>query len=149
VTIWSKTPKGKEIQKRSKQKYAASEHGKQHLIAQRNRPEHKAKTKTRLRKQYLRQKASVAGRYNRWDSELRTNYGIDVEDWARLYNNQNRQCAACRRRLNFDKHTHIDHNHSTGKVRGLLCRWCNAAVGHSFENIENLEAIIGYLKSHA
>lgn len=40
----------------------------------------------------------------------------------------------------------IDHDHFTGKVRGLLCVQCNAALGQFKESIDNLERAIKYLK---
>ena len=43
---------------------------------------------------------------------------------------QENKCAICRKVFDDRKHTHVDHNHTTGKVRALLCNQCNLAVGH-------------------
>jgi hypothetical protein len=40
----------------------------------------------------------------------------------------------------------MDHNHDTGKFRGMLCNFCNRGLGNFFDNIENLEKAILYLK---
>ena len=40
----------------------------------------------------------------------------------------------------------MDHNHDTGKFRGMLCNHCNRGLGNFFDNIENLEKAILYLK---
>ncbi len=42
----------------------------------------------------------------------------------------------------------IDHNHTTGEVRGVLCSNCNIALGHSKDDIESLKRMINYLESH-
>ena len=43
---------------------------------------------------------------------------------------------------------HIDHNHETNKVRGLLCPSCNKGLGHAYDSIEILESWIKYLKEN-
>jgi hypothetical protein len=42
----------------------------------------------------------------------------------------------------------VDHDHQTGKIRGLLCAKCNTLAGHSQENLAILRAVIEYLKRH-
>lgn len=46
---------------------------------------------------------------------------------------------------NFKKSLSIDHNHQTGKVRGLLCHHCNVGLGHFKDNIELLNSALDYL----
>lgn len=60
---------------------------------------------------------------------LRRQYGITVEDWARMFEAQGGKCALCLRRLLFDRTTHVDHCHVTSAVRGLLCNGCNRTLG--------------------
>ena len=92
----------------------------------------------------------VAFHYRRFDAQLRHYYGIDLEDWARMYNAQGGKCAIDpNHKLGFDRYTHVDHDHKTGEVRGLLCHHCNRALGGVMDNIEVLKKMIDYLEKHA
>lgn len=55
-------------------------------------------------------------------------------------------CDACGRVLDR-RNMHIDHDHTTNRVRGLLCINCNAALGNVNDSIERLEALIAYLQN--
>lgn len=70
-------------------------------------------------------------RIKRLDAEkrFRHEYGIDFEDWARMYEAQEYRCALCSERLDFGRRTCVDHCHRSGRVRGLLCQSCNVGVG--------------------
>lgn len=59
--------------------------------------------------------------------------------------NQCGRCPCCSIVLPFHKEC-IDHNHSTGRVRGILCGKCNAALGLANDNIETLRGMIAYLE---
>jgi hypothetical protein len=80
-----------------------------------------------------------------FDYHLRYTFGIDAEDWARLFNAQNQNCAVCLRRLLGDKSTHVDHCHATGKVRGLLCLDCNTSIGRFGDDPNILLRAVAYL----
>lgn len=62
-----------------------------------------------------------------------TKYGITEEDFLSLYVEQMGRCAICLDECDRDK-IHIDHNHETGEVRGLLCGSCNRAIGYLKDN---------------
>lgn len=63
---------------------------------------------------------------------------------------QEYRCAICRRTEEETKRMfHADHNHETGKLRGLLCSDCNTGIGLLRENEEVLTAAIEYLRKHA
>lgn len=57
---------------------------------------------------------------------LRSRYGLTLEQYDRMLLDQQGCCLGCGR---SDKKLHVDHNHATGAVRGLLCFSCNAALG--------------------
>jgi hypothetical protein len=65
-------------------------------------------------------------RESRASLRLRRTYGIWLGDYRRLYDEQGGCCAGCG---DFHERLHVDHCHRTGRVRGLLCRVCNLALG--------------------
>jgi DNA-directed RNA polymerase subunit RPC12/RpoP len=67
------------------------------------------------------------------------------EIYEEMYTEQSGKCFTCNN--NYDI-LYIDHNHSTNKLRKLLCRDCNSAIGFLKENINTLNNIIKYLKKH-
>ena len=50
-------------------------------------------------------------------------------------------CAACK----TDRPQHVDHDHKTGRVRGMLCFLCNQALGNVRDDIKRLHGLIDYL----
>jgi hypothetical protein len=59
-------------------------------------------------------------------------YGISVQDFRRMLSGQRGRCAICSAKSPPKRKTrwlHIDHNHASGRVRGLLCSRCNGALG--------------------
>jgi hypothetical protein len=58
-------------------------------------------------------------------------YGITREQYDALYALQGGCCALCQRATGVSKKLAVDHDHATGKVRGLLCGTCNKIVGHA------------------
>ncbi len=69
---------------------------------------------------------------------------LELVNW---YKKQNKVCSVCTiTELKYGKTLNIDHNHSTGELRGLLCFNCNAGLGNLQDSIENLESAIQYLK---
>lgn len=64
----------------------------------------------------------------RKEKKLIARYGITLEQQKQMLSNQNGKCGICPNLLNEDN-LHTDHNHKTGKVRGLLCVPCNHAIG--------------------
>lgn len=82
---------------------------------------------------------------NYWkDVRLRSKYGITLGMFDEMYAAQKGLCAICRKRQG----TAVDHNHLTGKIRGLLCVPCNAGLGNFKENTEWLQNAMEYLKHH-
>jgi hypothetical protein len=76
-------------------------------------------------------------------NDLKTRYGLSKRsDYARLVLAQNGCCAICKLGLSLS----IDHCHLTNKVRGLLCRNCNTALGMLKDSPELLQSAIEYLK---
>jgi hypothetical protein len=53
-------------------------------------------------------------------------------------------CAVCGK---SSKTLQVDHDHTTGEVRGLLCRWCNLLLGNAHDSVKILENAATYLKT--
>jgi len=70
-----------------------------------------------------------------------TKYGLTDEQFARLMDEQCGLCAIC----GTPDPTHIDHDHETMVVRGVLCLACNVGLGSFRDSVGNLEAAIDYL----
>lgn len=75
-------------------------------------------------------------------------YGINLSDYNKLLQEQNNSCAICGCLCSSGKRLAVDHDHATGKVRGLLCGNCNLALGKFQDSISLLNTAIGYLTKH-
>lgn len=82
------------------------------------------------------------GKDKRYVARLRTEYGLTTEDYENLQVAQQWRCAICEK----EKQLIVDHNHSTGKVRGLLCNPCNQALGLFKDDPARLRSAIAYLE---
>lgn len=76
---------------------------------------------------------------------LKRNYKIIIEDYEKLSKSQNGKCAICRKECVTGKVLAVDHCHTSGKVRGLLCMRCNRAVGLLEDSTDNLRRALKYL----
>ena len=77
---------------------------------------------------------------------LKNKYGITEEDYDNFYVEQNGCCAICNKHQSkINRRLSVDHNHKTGKVRGLLCDNCNCGIGNLKDKVSNLESAIIYL----
>ena len=65
----------------------------------------------------------------RRDDTLRRRYGIGTDEYDALYEKQGGRCAFCGGTSNGRGRLAVDHDHATGRVRGLLCFTCNTALG--------------------
>lgn len=76
-------------------------------------------------------------------------YNISVELYEKMLLEQNNLCKICKKPSKSGIQLAIDHDHTTGKVRGLLCTNCNIGLGFFKDNILILEETIRYLKSNS
>lgn len=70
-------------------------------------------------------------------------FGISLEEYNEMYSSQGGVCAICS--LKEDKQLAVDHDHITGKVRGLLCFRCNSSIGKFEDSSELLRKAANYL----
>lgn len=84
---------------------------------------------------------------DRWDAIIRRTYGISLEEYYKLIEYQGGGCAVCGRKQEPDgRKLSIDHDHTTGKVRGILCYSCNKALGLFYDIPERLDKAAEYLR---
>jgi len=79
------------------------------------------------------------------NGHLLRKYKITLEQYNELFEKQNGRCAICKQKPT-KRRLDVDHNHKTGKVRGLLCLACNAGIGQLDDDINILQEAINYLK---
>ena len=109
---------------------------------------YQTENKSRFKQHYQDNKPRFALRARR--NHLRREYGISLDDYQNLLKNQNGVCKICKRHenKNLQGGLSVDHCHKTGKVRGLLCRECNAGLGKFKDDIEIMQTAIEYLKQN-
>lgn len=76
------------------------------------------------------------------DKEAAKRYNISLEEYDNWIN-KNPNCNICGIKL---EQPHIDHDHNSGKVRGVLCKSCNWGIGHMNDNVDILKSAINYLE---
>ena len=75
-------------------------------------------------------------------------YGINIEDYERMYAEQGGVCKICSLPANHNStHLCIDHCHETGKVRALLCDKCNRGLGYFKDDTRLLKRAAHYIRS--
>jgi Recombination endonuclease VII len=90
-----------------------------------------------------------AGRLSQKFVGIKCRYGLTQEQYTKMLEDQNGCCACCPVKLDSSCKNlipHVDHEHSTKRVRGLLCGMCNRGLGQFKDSINNLEAAVEYLK---
>jgi hypothetical protein len=80
-------------------------------------------------------------------------YGLSLEQRKELFDSQNGLCLVCCCEMNLEgglkaNQAVIDHCHSSGKIRGMLCNLCNQGLGHFKDNVSFLEKAIKYLEEN-
>lgn len=81
---------------------------------------------------------------------LKRKFGISSDDYDRMLSEQGGGCKICGKTEAEERNSFlcVDHCHSTGKVRGLLCDDCNVALGRVKDDVAILRAAITYLEEH-
>jgi hypothetical protein len=95
---------------------------------------------TEKRREHRRSKPELVRKAN-----LKACYGLSPEKYDQMVDDQNNSCAICR--TNNIK-LFVDHNHSTGTVRGLLCHHCNSMLGYAKEDPTIMVRGVQYLNDN-
>lgn len=79
---------------------------------------------------------------------VRRKYGLSWEDYTRLFDRQKGECALCQSGHDLLEvgGLCVDHDHDTGKVRGLLCKGCNSALGALGDSVRAIRHVLAYLE---
>lgn len=87
-----------------------------------------------------------ATRDKAWERRIEKTYGISAEEYWEIHYFQGGVCALCRRATGKVRKLAVDHDHQTGKIRGVLCKTCNAKIlGHARDEVEFFQRCIDYL----
>ena len=82
------------------------------------------------------------------DKKLQRSFGISYQEYLTMLEAQGGCCAICGTNdTGKRKAFAVDHNHDTGRIRGLLCSNCNTGIGNLRDNVELLERAIDYLRN--
>lgn len=92
-----------------------------------------------------RRRAHYATKGRDWT--LRYHYGITLADEQALIIRQGGGCAICHSKFKRAKFRHVDHDHTTGVVRGVLCHLCNKGLGLYHDDPTLLRAAAAYLEA--
>ena len=106
-----------------------------------------AKCKNCWNKYYTERNKRIYDPVKERDRALRKNFGITLEEYTEIYNSQGGECAICNQPS--DEALHLDHNHTTGDNRGLLCRACNHSLGLLKEDMQTIMNMYEYLMKWA
>lgn len=103
--------------------------------------------KDRWRDPVARGKLQAQSKQRR-DANPGRDFGMTAEQYAVLVAASNGRCAICDRSPGKTRH-HIDHDHDTGLIRGLLCHNCNRGLGYFLDQPNLLRAAAAYLERYS
>jgi len=106
------------------------------------RPGNREKQLSRKREYYRRLRVEIL------DKDVKRKYGLSSAEYRKLLDAQDGRCAICKRtpeEVGRFRRLDVDHDHGTGKVRGLLCAWCNRGIGMFADDAALLLSAVAYL----
>lgn len=115
-------------------------------IKQREREEvYRSNQRKRLRKKYSE---SETFRNQIRQQSFQRRYGISLEEYNSLLSEQGSKCKICKaHETQLKRKLAVDHSHTTGRVRGLLCSECNLMLGKFNDDVVLLKTASKYLRS--
>jgi hypothetical protein len=112
----------------------------------RSDPKNLAKSVERTRSWHEQNKDYV--KRSKRGRDLKRLYGITIDQFDSLLKEQDFKCKLCGTPHTDQKYLHVDHCHTSGHVRGLLCTKCNTGLGLFNEDLELLTKAMQYLKEN-
>jgi hypothetical protein len=92
-------------------------------------------------------RSTLEGKRKRRDAGLRRWYKISIDEYESLLAKCEYKCQICGGEGDDRTGLHVDHDHQTNKVRGLLCGNCNRALGGVRDNLEIALSLVEYIRS--
>jgi hypothetical protein len=139
------TAQAREYSRNNREKINARNRTDKHRASMR---QYRAKNSARINEQMRALRASDRERFRRYDRKRRLiKLGATLEEYEALLEAQGGVCAICQGPPNGKDPDiyHIDHDHETGVLRGLLCHSCNTSLGHFRDDVATLRRAIEYL----
>lgn len=113
-----------------------------------NEPGYKEKLRKQTKEWYEGNKIQKNKSGNRVKKFRYETYGTTEEEINKLKEVQEYKCGICKQDLDkLSQKYHIDHDHRTGKIRGLLCFKCNIALGHFNDSLDLLYLAVEYMEN--
>ena len=110
-------------------------------------------SKSKKEKQYVQYRCKECNKVYREqrkehvkDYHLRRSFGLSLADYQKMFDEQQGVCKICNESDINNKKLAVDHCHTTGKIRGLLCGSCNRGLGYFRDNEDLLIKAATYLK---
>jgi hypothetical protein len=94
---------------------------------------------------YRRDRRRKLSPERRRSDHLKQTYGLSIKDFDSMFANQNGRCGVCGK---FMGRPFVDHCHTSGKIRGLLCQCCNLALGYLHDRSDVAIKAANYLEKH-
>lgn len=130
-------------------KYNRSEYRKRWTEKNRERILEVSRIWRKKNKEKLRVKALLRYRKNpqrELDRIRFKKYGITGDEFRMIIEKQGTQCPICGKSIH--KNLSVDHDHITGKIRGIICNPCNLSIGNAKDSPERLRAMADYLEKN-
>lgn len=128
----------REVVQRYRNKHRERINAKQRVAMRERRAADPEKDRQYQRQWYSQNKEAARGH------KLKQLYSLTLDDYERMVAAQGGRCAACGI---VPKRLVVDHCHTTGKVRGILCCGCNRAIGHARDDLRVLASLVMYLSN--
>lgn len=122
---------------------------------------HKEETTLRNKTRYAANKEKISAyaarpesRERRRQLQVLAHYGLTTAEYQSLFTKQGGVCAICelpetaQTKYGHIRNLHVDHDHETGVVRGLLCSKCNTAIGLLKDDASIIQKALDYVKTH-
>ena len=131
-----------QIEKRNKRDRQQYQKNREVILAHRRATYRKTPERIRATNLRARQK------YREKDIQRRRKwkYGISPEVFLQMVEAHQGKCSICLEPFGSQQQTHIDHDHKSGRIRGLLCSSCNKGLGFFRDQVTLLERAVAYLQ---